>query len=238
MHKISAFIFTYRGALAPLAFLPVVIPIASTQRLYGYIVGASLIILGISIRVLGVRSIGGRARVHSAGARQIITWGIYGHTRNPLYVGNSLVIGGVASLFFSPLSTPFVLLYLLCLYTMIAMYEEKCLLEQFGPSFSQYMKNVPRWLFRLSRYPDSVKDIEFTPWSVVFKRERYFISCNLALIIISFFGFTDGLQRYSIPVAAAIVLITIYLFLRIGLKLHKKRGSWLAFERTIEEGKA
>jgi protein-S-isoprenylcysteine O-methyltransferase Ste14 len=245
MDSLMAFIFTYRGTLFPLAFIPPVVLASEQHTLLHYLIGFILVVLGLTLRILGVRRIGGRARVHSAGARHLMTSGIYGHVRNPLYEGNMLAAGGLTALYFSIWSVPLVLFLLVALYAIIARHEERCLELQMGDTYRKYLQEVPRWFFKLKPYEGSSASDPITPWSVVFKRERFFIFTCTALTFfsplwhfhLSQLSFLEmpipSKYRILIP-TAAIVLISILLFLKIAARLQRKRGSWLKIDRVTD----
>lgn len=72
--------------------------------------------------------------------------GPYKHTRNPMYlgmlgilIGSALVQGSVSSIL-----VPIVFIFLMDTFVIRA--EEKNMLEQFGESYVEYMKNVRRWI--------------------------------------------------------------------------------------------
>lgn len=245
MDSLMAFIFTYRGTLFPLAFIPPMVMSSEQHTLLHYLIGFILVVLGFTLRILGVRWIGGRARVHSAGARHLMTSGIYGHVRNPLYEGNVLAAGGLTALYFSIWSVPLVLFLLVALYTIIVRHEERCLELQMGDTYRMYLQEVPRWFFRLKPYEGSSASDPITPWSVVFNREKFFIFTCTALTFfsplwhfqLSQLSFLEmpipSKYRILIP-TAAIVLISILLFLKIAARLQRKRGSWLKVDRVTD----
>ena len=79
-------------------------------------------------------------------ASSLQTTGVYGITRNPMYVGLALVYIGVAcfvgnwwTLIFSPF-------LILIIQEYIIKREEKYLESEFGQSFHDYKKSVRRWL--------------------------------------------------------------------------------------------
>ncbi|MFH2002719.1 MAG: isoprenylcysteine carboxylmethyltransferase family protein, partial [Planctomycetota bacterium] len=190
MSYLLAFIFTYRGVLLPLGLIPAAVLAWDSLGLVQYSVGILLVVLGVVFRLSGVRRIGGRARVHSAGTRDLLTSGIYGHVRNPLYVGNILYAGGLVALFFSLPSAGLAIAYLLGLYTLIALHEEKALESLLGPPYRQYLSDVPRWFFRLRPYKDPAAVDSVVPFKEIFLRERFFlingmIICGIATLIFS-----------------------------------------------------
>lgn len=243
MNSLMAFIFTYRGAMLPLSLIPPMVLALEPHTFLHYLIGVIMVGLGLSSRIMGVRRIGGRARVHSAGARHLMTSGIYSHVRNPLYIGNILAAGGLTALYFSIWSVPFVLLFLLALYTIIARYEERCLEMQMGDTYRKYLHGVPRWFFRLKPYRGASTSDPITPWKEVLQRERYFIFTCLALTFFSPLGHfllsklafleTPIPFKYRILIpTAAVFLISVLRFLMIAARVQRKRGSWLKIDRV------
>src|SRR5262245_45204749 len=98
--QIGHFLFRYRNAMFPLVAAPLLLPGPEpfdetlVAALCGFVVAA----IGQLIRTMtiGFRYIvrGGRGgRVY---ADDLVTDGIYAHIRNPMYVGNVLIVLGVA----------------------------------------------------------------------------------------------------------------------------------------------
>lgn len=247
MSYLLAFVFTYRGALVPLALVPVAVLPWEPYSHIRYFTGLALLSLGIFFRVAGVRRIGGRARVHSAGARHLATTGIFGHVRNPLYLGNILYAGGLLALLFSLWSAGLAAFFLLGLYTLIALYEEAALEFQLSTPYRRYMEEVPRWRFRLRPYKASCGTDPVAPLREVIRCESLFI---LFGIVLCFFassiqlGFIDPsrlteILDYEYRALAGTILILLIctaLFLRVAIRIGRKRGSWLKVCRITKNG--
>ena len=76
----------------------------------------------------------------------LITDGIYRMTRNPMYLGMVLMLGGVA-VFFGTL--PFYIatgVYFIVIDRWFCRYEEEKLLKTFGEAYERYRSNVRRWV--------------------------------------------------------------------------------------------
>jgi protein-S-isoprenylcysteine O-methyltransferase Ste14 len=76
----------------------------------------------------------------------LVTTGIHGWSRNPIYVGMFLIYAGIGVL----LRSPWIFLFMLPLaiamrYGVIAR-EEAYLERRFGSAFSEYKARVRRWL--------------------------------------------------------------------------------------------
>jgi protein-S-isoprenylcysteine O-methyltransferase Ste14 len=97
-------------------------------------------------------------------ARTILTQaGPYRHVRNPVYVGNILILLGCC--FFAELfwSAPFVLLYAWSVYHFVVRYEEAHLLRKHGQAYVRFCEHTPRWVPRLSPGP-ACKEAATTEW--------------------------------------------------------------------------
>ena len=75
----------------------------------------------------------------------IVTTGIYRWTRNPMYLGHMIFLGGLTLLTRSPIA-------LAAISAVIPWYNERVkrdeerLVKKFGPVYEQYRDSVPRWV--------------------------------------------------------------------------------------------
>lgn len=81
----------------------------------------------------------------------LVTTGLHRYIRNPMYVGVALVILGEAALFHSFHLVEYAGVMLLIAHTFVVLYEEPTLRRQFGESYEEYQRAVPRWIPRLGR---------------------------------------------------------------------------------------
>jgi protein-S-isoprenylcysteine O-methyltransferase Ste14 len=80
--------------------------------------------------------------------KKLVALGIYRNVRNPMMIGVWCVLAGESILFRSmELLIWFLVFYTACM-VMIPLWEEKDLEKRFGESYSEYKKNVPRWIPR------------------------------------------------------------------------------------------
>lgn len=151
--RIGNFLFHWRNFLFPVPFLLVFVP---GQPIYpdpvcAALVGGGIALLGQLVRAgtIGFKYIirGGKDR--RVYAEDLITEGIYAHTRNPMYVGNVLILSGVG--FAVNTWTCWLLATALGVFVYVAIIaaEENFLRGKFGPGFDAYCRDVPRWLPRL-----------------------------------------------------------------------------------------
>jgi len=81
----------------------------------------------------------------------LVTGGIYAHSRNPMYIGVLLVILGQALRRRSISILWWGAGMWIGFHNRIIGYEEPHLLEKYGPEYEQYREEVPRWFLWVSR---------------------------------------------------------------------------------------
>jgi protein-S-isoprenylcysteine O-methyltransferase Ste14 len=145
--RIGAWLFRYRGFL-PVPFLLIPLLVPARQRADGWLVGALFILAGEAFRLAGVAAAGTVTRRRSRAVQKLVTYGIFGWMRNPLYVGNFLIwlgfVIGSGVLWFLPVA----ILLFAVEYTLIVRYEEGVLESIFGGEYVDYKRRTPRWLPR------------------------------------------------------------------------------------------
>ena len=82
----------------------------------------------------------------------IVRTGVYGRVRHPRYLLYMLMVLSMA--FLTGARPIFLLAFLnILLYQVLAPFEERELLDQYGPQYEDYQRSVPRFLPRLKRTP-------------------------------------------------------------------------------------
>jgi protein-S-isoprenylcysteine O-methyltransferase Ste14 len=135
-------------------------------------VGSLIIVAGEGLRVWAMRHIGRSARTRKDKARKLVATGPYKHTRNPLYVGNHIILLGFCVLselvWFAPIALGICFVF----YSFIITYEEDLLMQRFGEDYVRYMAETPRWIpLRCIRNMLSRMFTE-TSWQEAFRREK------------------------------------------------------------------
>ncbi len=182
---IKEFIFKYRGQLPiPLALMLIY---SAEPQPTGAGIGLLIILLGEWVRLSALRSIGAPSRTRTAGAPNLITWGMYAHVRNPLYVGNFLIYIGLVVLGggpWLPLLLALTVAYFIFQYALIIRLEESVLAEKFGEPYSAYCQEVPRVIPRLGSGSYRKADIVRRPWLKTIKIEKSSLF-SLSVIILA-----------------------------------------------------
>ena len=151
--RVGAVLFRNRGWL-PVPFLAIPLLVPGNQSARSWIVGLLLVALGEWVRLAGVAAAGTVTRRRSREVQRLVTYGIFGWVRNPLYVGNFLawlgftVVSGVY--WFLPVAA----ILFAVEYTLIVRYEEGVLETIFGQEYLDYKARTPRWFPR----PPAVKE--------------------------------------------------------------------------------
>lgn len=151
--KFGNWLFHYRNILFPIFYAALFIPspvIFKTEK-WALITGLLLILTGTAIRSVTIGLVyiirGGHNRqIH---AETLVTGGIYKVCRNPMYLGNILLLFGFGlfanSLIFSLTFFPLFVLF----YIAIIKAEEDFLFKKFGEQFTEYKSHtnaiLPKW---------------------------------------------------------------------------------------------
>jgi len=152
--RAGAVLFRNRSWL-PVPFLLVALLAPAHSTAKHWIAGAVLIVIGEWIRLAGVAAAGTVTRRRSRDVQRLVTYGIFGWVRNPLYVGNFLIWMGFvvisAVMWFLPLAIAIFAVE----YTLIVAYEEGVLESIFGREYLEYKQTTPRWIPRPPRQPEA-----------------------------------------------------------------------------------
>jgi len=172
MINIGNFFFRYRNWLFIILYLLLFIPspplfseqyFGSQYWLYPLIIGLFVTILGQAIRgaTIGLAYIIRGGKDKKVYAEELVTSGIFNHCRNPLYVGNILMLLGVGILSNSLIYVGVIMPLFLFIYQAIVLAEENFLRNKFGAAFDAYCKRVNRWFPSLKGIGDSFAAMEF-----------------------------------------------------------------------------
>lgn len=132
-------------ALERLLPLPLTFP---DVTLICWTAGGGLILIGVAIVATGVRNFSRAATPVPSNqpVRALVTTGIHGCSRNPIYVGMFLLYAGIGIAARSPwvliLALP---LFIILRYGVVAR-EETYLERRFGDAYRNYKARVRRWL--------------------------------------------------------------------------------------------
>jgi len=229
--KLGNFLFRNRNGIFPLFYLMLFVPSPEvfSNPVVAMIIGFSVTIIGQLVRVVTIGLVyiirGGKDR--RVYAEDLVTTGIFAHCRNPLYVGNILILVGLGiasnSLLFMAVFTPLFLFF----WQAIVLAEENYLRNKFGQQYDEYCRSVNRWLINFKGLGETLNSMEFK-WRRVIIREynsTYIWMTGAVLIVMKHFYVHDDQFDFkkTLPVFITIlvVLLLLYLFARY-LKKSKK----------------
>jgi protein-S-isoprenylcysteine O-methyltransferase Ste14 len=119
-------------------------------------VGMAIILLGVAIYFrcaweFAIRGLGTPAPV--APTKFLVTTALHRYVRNPMYIGVFGVILGEAATFRSMRLLAYAAFFCVPVELFVIFYEEPTLRRQFGDSYEEYRRSVPRWIpkFRATR---------------------------------------------------------------------------------------
>jgi len=235
MVKLGNFLFRYRNVLFPLFYVLLFIPSMPLIRAQWFMIAAGFIVAlaGQTIRVMtiGLKYIirgGSKRRVF---ARDLVTDGMFSHCRNPLYVGNIILLVGLGIMANSVLFAIAVLPLFLITYMAIVRAEEAYLLDKFGDAYREYMHEVNRWVPDLRGIVETFRSMSFH-WKRVIIREyntSYIWMTGAVLIVMVKLARMpdDSLFHQLLPcfILTLIVLLTLYFTVRYLKKSKRLRDT-------------
>lgn len=230
MISIGNFFFKYRNILFLFLYLALFIPSPALFReeqlgphyyYWPITLGLIITITGQIIRgaTIGLAYIIRGGKDGQVYAEELVTQGIFNHCRNPLYVGNILMLFGVGilsnSIFYLVVLIPLFLL----IYHAIVLAEEKFLRAKFGSSFEQYCKKVNRWLPDLRGLSNTFNSMKFKwkRWILKEYTTQFIWLCGIVLILLlTYPQLTDySASRRNILLGILLpFLLVLYLFVR------------------------
>ena len=237
MVQIGNFFFKYRNFLFIFLYLALFIPstpvfseaaLGADYYRYPLIIGLVVTVLGQLIRgaTIALAYIVRGGKDKKVYANTLVTNGIFGHCRNPLYVGNILMLVGVGILVNSLLYLLVFIPLFLFIYQAIVLAEEHFLRNKFGSEFDAYTKQVHRWLINPIGLGKTISGMHFS-WKRWLVREyNTQVVWLLCIVLILLFNYShwhwDIMTRNTWFVAATLVLACYYGTIRYL----KKSGKW------------
>ena len=149
-----------------------------------FIWGLVFMSIGEMIRLWAVAHAGGATRTRNVGAPLLVTSGPFAHTRNPLYIANTLIYIGVVFLAGGkPLWIIVALAFSALQYKLIVSLEEETLSNLFGFEYEFYRHNVPGWIPRFSPWRWTIP--RNPDWNDSWRNEKH-TRINLIIAVVVF----------------------------------------------------
>ncbi|MFQ5455517.1 MAG: methyltransferase family protein [Nitrospirota bacterium] len=224
MVLLGHFLFKYRDFLFPAVFLSLVVGTRPELLLGNEYLDRWMDVVGIAVALSGqilralvigfayIRRGGKNKKIY---ADKLVKEGFFAHSRNPLYVGNLMIVIGLGiimnSRWFYIIGIPFFVLG----YTAIIMAEEDFLKKQFGKEYENYCNEVNRFIPNFRNIRKSIEGMTFN-WKVLVSKEYGTTFVWIASVILlmmwetySAFGYQSrredilGMAKLLIPLICA-----------------------------------
>lgn len=239
MVRIGNFFFKYRNWIFILFYAALFIPswplfskeaFGSCYYLWPVITGLFITCLGQLIRglTIGLAYIVRGGKEGKPYAEGLVTEGIFNHCRNPLYVGNILMLLGVGILANSLFYVAGMIPVFLFIYQAIVLAEENFLRGKFGSGYDAYCQKVSRWIPGLKGIGKTLSSMQFN-WKRWILKEHttqfiWLIGITL-LLLLNYPELTGYDESFRNLLAGAIIgfLLLVYLLIRYLKKTGKFR---------------
>jgi len=218
------FAFRYRGLLLPIAIVLLLVPSPALlpDPAVAGLIGLAIALVGQFVRsaTVGLEYIIRGGKDHQVYADKLVTGGIYSHVRNPMYVGNFLLVLGMSiasnSWVFLLLGIPIVVL----MHKAIVAAEEDFLRNKFGAEFDAFCARSPRWMPRLSGLAATFRSLTFN-WRRMLVKEYqkpFDWLAALALVVIVKIALVHALERHALVVGLMVAVIVVRVALYIAAR--------------------
>lgn len=142
--------------------------------------GASILFLaGLAILLTCIISfaVNGRGTLSPADpTKKLVITGLYHFSRNPMYVGITLILTGEAVFFQSISLWIYALLIFIAFYIFILLFEEPRLRKDFSEEYTRYCEKVRRWIWSLQKLLN--RKFNFALIDHFLKKLFFCISCS------------------------------------------------------------
>jgi len=242
MVRIGNFFFRTRNFLFPLFYILLFLPFRriSTDYLLIFYIGLAVAIIGQLVRMLTIGLVyiirGGRNR--QIYAKGLVTDGLFSHCRNPMYVGNILLVVGMSILSNSLFAVLIMIPLFMFIYQAIVLAEENFLRDKFGTGFDDYCNKVNRWLPNIKGIGATFRNNSFDLKKVFYKEyNSTFLWMMGATLLLAFNSYrlnekltldNDG-RSYLI---ATTFLLLLYFTVRFFKKRERRRKRKEASKET------
>lgn len=221
MIAIGNFFFKYRNNLFIVLYLLLFVPspMIFTPEQFGRNYFLIPVILGLLVTFSGelIRGITiGLAYIIRGGkdkkvyAETLVTEGIFRHCRNPLYVGNILMLLGVGILANSLVYVGIVMPLFLFIYQAIVLAEENFLRNKFGAQFDAYCSRVNRWLINFNGISETFSGMRFNYKRWILKEYNTLMVWLVGIVAILLF-------KYPVIVPHPDTRLTVFIIVVLAL---------------------
>lgn len=122
--------------------------VAATPLPYDRALGGALIGLGLALMAIAAAQmvLHHTTFIPRRDPSDLVTSGVFAFSRNPIYLGDALVLGGLALYWHAPLGLLLVPLFMAFITRRYILGEEARIAAHFGESYAAYRARTRRWL--------------------------------------------------------------------------------------------
>lgn len=232
----GAFFFRYRNGLFPVF----VIFMALCTKPAGFLgsprADLAAVILGFIVALAGAAFrmfVIGFAYIKRGGkdgcvyADGLVTEGIYAHVRNPMYLGNIIIIAGIGLIYGSPWVYVILIPFFCFVYLSIIVTEEDYLRCRFDAEFDGYCQRVNRFIPNFSGIGRTAGGLPYDWRKAIRKDYGTFLGalfgCYVTLLLKLYYLYGLKESAYKIPIIAGppVIILALYGWLRFLKKSGK-----------------
>lgn len=221
---IGNFLFSTRNALFPLLYLTLFLGMqrVSEAAVAMLVAGAAIALVGQATRILtvGLDYIVRGGRQRKVYADSLVQTGLFAHCRNPLYLGNLLMIIGFGVAANNPWYLGIAMPLFFFAYACIIAAEECYLLGRFGDEYRHYCARTPRLLPRLAGLGETLRTFAFNWRRVAVKEYTTLCMTLLVLVLLASRVFNTDAADWLLSAG----LILLILLACLAVRMLKKSG--------------
>jgi protein-S-isoprenylcysteine O-methyltransferase Ste14 len=168
-------------------------------------------------------------------AKGLVTDGLFSHCRNPMYVGNILLVVGMSILSNSLFAVLVMIPLFIFIYQAIVLAEENFLRNKFGAGFDDYCNKVNRWLPNVKGIGATFRNNSFDLKKVFYKEyNSTFLWMMGATLLLAFNSYrlnekltldNDGKYYLIVIILLLLLYFTIRFFKKRSNRLKRKEAS-------------
>lgn len=237
MIAIGNFFFRYRNRLFPVIMVGLFLLAVPPSEIFEStllehmkdIVALLIAFAGLAMRgtVIGYAYIKRGGLNKKVYAENLVTEGLFGICRNPLYVGNVLIYAGVFLMHGNPLVILLGNAAFLFIYQCIILAEEQYLEDKFGEGYNRYCAEVPRWIPKFSLFREATDGMRFNFRRVILKDYPTIATTIVTLAVLEEYEYLSLSSPWTnagyemllaaIAVSAVVMAITVRYFKKRGI---------------------
>lgn len=234
MVQLGNFFFKFRNRLFPLIIVALFALAPPPASLFGSehlerlkdTLALAIALAGLAFRgwVIGFVYIKRGGMDKKVYAANLVTEGIFGLCRNPLYVGNMLIYIGVFLMHGNPWVTITGIALFFFIYQCIIAAEEFYLTDKFGAGYQDYCRDVSRWIPNFAKLKEATSGMGFNFRRVIIKDYSTIATTIITLCLTKMYGLAAQTKHLStIGSLFFVAVIVVVLAAAYSIRFMKKR---------------